>query len=199
MTTIDREGSRFDPATIVRPLRKLRIDISANLDDDEQELDENTPAMYSEDTNDLFNASHAKRILLEAKDLRVLKLKFPTYGLFYAAEDLDLDPVPLRSVLGSLTFSHLYELAPGNCAVSGGNLIDILLRHKKILRRLSLSSMQLYDGDSWLAVFTRLVGQLPNLGMIESETYLIMKVAWTPLTLTIQLLGYVESRRSGMP
>lgn len=102
-------------------------------------------------------------MLEEARELHVLKLRFPkyessgSYGLTYIAE-----------VLGSAQISHLYELAIRQCFTTSHYLKDFIFSHKATLRRLALWDIYLVDpSDSWQQVFKDIAGQLPQLCKIK--------------------------------
>lgn len=74
----------------------------------------------------------------------------------------------LEPVLQDITYPHLYELGLSQCEVHTGYLIDLCMRHKSTLRRLSLCDILLLDDrSSFREILTRLSGQLPNLRTVE--------------------------------
>lgn len=105
-------------------------------------------------------------ILSTAKDLRVLKSQLPSWHGFQAEEP---DYSDLEDCLQDTTWSSLYELSLNGCVVQAQYLIDLCMRHKATLRRLSLSDIVLLDGDDvdWKDVLTSLSGQLPELRKIK--------------------------------
>lgn len=112
----------------------------------------------------LFRKGYLRRLLARALELRVLKLQLPVARLHSPLPD----KARLELALRDITYPHLYEIALCQCETRGSFLVDLLLRHKATLRRLSLSNMTLVGGRStWRSVFTKVGGQLPRLCMVK--------------------------------
>lgn len=123
--------------TLVRPLRRLRLYLQADApeEDDEEEPDDDEPdyeQMFHHFDEVLNDNSH--EILSAASNLRVLKLQLPDWRYHDHVEDKygQLEPVS-RDV----TYPHLYELSLSHCEVHAEYLIDLCMRQKSTLRRLS--------------------------------------------------------------
>ena len=149
---------------LVRPLRRLRLYLQADApeEDDKEEPDEHEPdyEQIFHQFNDFLD-SHADEILSAARNLRVLKLELPHWRYHDHIED---QYAQLEPVLRDITYPHLYELSLRHCEVHANYLVDLCMRHKATLRRLSLTDILLLDDhSSFREVFTRLSGQLPNL------------------------------------
>lgn len=151
---------------LMRPLRQLRILSPAwsREEDSDSEPDSDFDFDSEVDLHDterllqhmmFFEKGVARKVLAEARELRVLKLKLPPE-----------DPVrfaPLGPTLKGILFPHLYELALSQCSVTGDFLVNLLLRHKT-LRRITLRDIRLLEySTGWRDVFTKLSGQLPQL------------------------------------
>lgn len=94
-----------------------------------------------------------------ASELRVLKLIMPM---------LAGGPAFLRTrdVIPEKTWPKLRELGLSDFETTEGDLVDLLLRHKESLRRLSLSHLDLVAGE-WESAFRRIGGKLPKLRKIK--------------------------------
>jgi hypothetical protein len=155
--------------TLVQPLRRLRLYLQADApgEDDEEEHDDLEPdyeQIYSQFL-DFFENGHAHEIMSAASNLRVLKLQLPKWNYHDHIEDTYAQ---LEPILRDITYPHLYELSLSQCEVHADYLIDLCMRHKSTLRRLSLSDILLLDDhSSFSEVFTRLSGQLPKLRKVE--------------------------------
>ena len=108
----------------------------------------------------VYERGYFLKVLAEARELRVLKLKLPRWapngGLF--------EYIRLDRTLRHAHFPHLYELALSQCAAKGGWLVAFLLRHKETLRRITLFNMSLDKvRPKWRGVFTTLSCQLSDL------------------------------------
>jgi hypothetical protein len=168
---------------LVRPLRRLRLLIQAwppeDHDSSESEEESDTgsdPDVHADPEKELTSVSEIRQrsvqlfqdgpvygILLEARELRVLKLELPQWD-----PQGEPDYVRLDHTLLDIHFPHLYELALSQCAVTGDWFFDFLLRHKATLRRLSMSEMSLVEvRPSWREVFTRISCQLPHLNTVN--------------------------------
>jgi hypothetical protein len=150
--------------TLVRPLRRPRLYVQA---DAPEEDDEEEPYELEPDYEQIFHQFnehlnfHAHEMFSAASNLRVLKLQLSSWQYHNHVEDKygQLEPV-LRDV----TYPHLYELSLSQCEVRADYLVDLCMRHKATLRRLSLTDILLLDDhSSFREVFARLSGQLPKL------------------------------------
>lgn len=110
------------------------------------------------------SAAYYKRGLLAkwlatATQLRMLKLRM--WHKDFA------DPYAVMAdVLGNTTWPKLRELGLSEFSTSENFLVDLLLRHKSSLRRLSLSDIYLSEG-AWESVFERLGGKLQKLRKVK--------------------------------
>ena len=158
--------------SLVRPLRRLRLYLQADLTDEDDEDEDEEPDEHEPDYEQMYHQFHdyflngqAQEILSAATNLRVLKLRLPNWRYHDHVEDSygQLEPT-LRDVI----YSHLYELSLSQCEVHADYLVDLCMRHKATLRRLSLSDILLLDDhSSFREVFTRLSGQLPELRQVH--------------------------------
>lgn len=155
---------------LVRPLRRLRLFTLVEPPDQEDQdgeidYEEPDPEDFQLLVDDIFNSGNLHEILLEARDLRVLKLQLPhwidpdTGGPMYTTLDLSLK---------NITWPHLYELSLSSCEMRSDYLVDLCLRHKSTLRRLSFFDLQTSDwGTSWKEILTSLSGKLPELRLMK--------------------------------
>lgn len=103
-------------------------------------------------------------LLRKAKGLRDLKLSF--YRGWCEPGEIAFMGAELKDALRDTHFTHLYELGLAHCTTSEGYLIELLLRHKDTLRRLSLSEIQLRHG-TWEHFFQIIGGKLPALRAVK--------------------------------
>ena len=124
---------------LVRPLRRFRLLIQAwppeafrgsqELPESES-VDADTLLAVRLESVSVFEEGHARKVLAEARELRVLKLELPQWnpnGGFAKYVRLD-------RALRDIHFPHLYEIACSQCAIKGDWLVDFILRHKATLR-----------------------------------------------------------------
>lgn len=123
---------------LAQPLRRLRLYLGGEPpeEEDEDEPDEGEPdheQLFHQFNDSLSTPAH--EILSAASNLRILKLQLPKWLYHDYVEDTygQLEPI-LRDV----TYPHLYELHLSHCEVHADYLVDLCLRHKAALRRLSL-------------------------------------------------------------
>jgi hypothetical protein len=158
--------------TLVGPLRRLRLFIQAWPAEPQHGSD--YPEWTAEDVAILpavrqqsisvFEEGHARKVLAQARELRILKLELPQWDPHGGSVRYPR----LDRTLRDLHFPHLYELALSQCAAKGDWLVDFLLRHKATLRRISLVRMFLAKVRlSWRDVFTRISCQLPHLHRVN--------------------------------
>ena len=146
---------------VVLPLRRLLLDIQIE-SNFEARNDEGFRRTWADDMADaVIKTGSLTKMLAEAANLRVLKLH-----LWERPYDC---PSPyLEDALEDIHFSHLYDLAIGGCMTKTQYLIDVLLRHKATLRRLSISDIHLVDpGRNWPSFFDAIAGKLPNLRKVK--------------------------------
>lgn len=145
---------------VVRPLRRLRMLIQFDTDTIEFEDWGADNMLY------LARMNNFRELLAEARDLRVLNLHLPVE---YQDDPDKRSGARLDYAIGDVTFAHLYELTMGGCEVEAEFLVDLILRHKATLRRLSLGWVSLINRGvtPWRTVFTRLSGQLPKLYFVS--------------------------------
>ena len=106
---------------------------------------------------------HEKGLLAQwlglAHEIRVIKI------MAYSV-DLDRPNARLERSLGRTTWPKLRELGLSHFSTTENELVDLLLRHAKSLRRLSLSFIYLTEG-SWESVLMRIGGKLPKLKKVK--------------------------------
>jgi hypothetical protein len=160
------ELSSSDFLALVRPLRRLRIltHVSLPLDDTELECGRIPDAQY------VARAKQFRELFAEARNLRILNLELHLISRFSPGNKMPRG-ARLEDAIGDTTYSHLYELSIGHCEVEAGFLIDLILRHKATLRRLSLFDISLTNEGptaiDWRTVFTTLSAQLPHLRIVR--------------------------------
>lgn len=159
---------------LVQPLRRLRMFTQMTTpnptqDDEVDKLHLGITQMQF-DCEQNFADGYLHEILSSATELRVLKLGMPQWRPMPPWNDGNDDPLYSRLdwALGEIVYPHLYELSISDCEVDEEYLVDLILRHKATLRRLSLSNISLLDfGASWVEIFTRLSCQLPQLRCLK--------------------------------
>lgn len=155
---------------LVQPLRRLRLFSFAEPPDREDrylEFDDDDPGVEQTSflSDDILEAGHLRELLSAAKDLRVLKLQLPNWDYFTGEGPIY---TLLAPCLQDITWPHLYELSLSCCAVPADFLVDLCLRHKATLRRLSLYNIQLMEWENgWKEVLTRLSGHFPELRQVK--------------------------------
>ena len=165
---------------LVRPLRRLRIAIHAlpprrvqcgdlydsdrddDIDDDDNEAGEGEGPRNAQY---VVRMNHLRELLAEAHELRVLNLQ-PALNDVHVRS---FGGARLEDAVGDAIYSHLYELSISMCEVETKYLVDLILRHKATLRRLSLCSLHLTtkDQSDWQTIFTMLSAQLPRLHVVK--------------------------------
>jgi len=145
---------------LIKPLRRLRFVLSAANPDYNAVGDEYA---LLEEQSDLLKAGGLYRLLKDATELRVVKFSFQAEVLEAESTFMSMDHA---HVFRDLTFPHLYELRLSNCLMSMEYLLDLLLRHKDTLRRLSISYAQLSTGD-WHTCFAEIGGKLTALKSVK--------------------------------
>lgn len=155
---------------LVQPLHRLRLFTSVvtpDLTDQDYEFDLEDPGADETQwaVDDVLEEGNLHELLSTAKDLRVLKLEMPSWdfhggeGPFYSR---------LESSLQDIHWPHLYELSLSSCEMRSDYLVDLCLRHKSTLRRLSFFDLQTSDWvTSWKEILTSLSGQLPELRLMK--------------------------------
>lgn len=99
--------------------------------------------------------------LSDAPQLRVLKLRM------YHNHFANIRPeAKLKDVVGSTTWPKLRELGINDVLTTQNELLDLLLRHKDSLRRLSLSYIYLEQG-TWVDFIQEIGGKLPKLKKVK--------------------------------
>lgn len=147
---------------LVRPLRRLRIFFQAW----PSGLTESQENELQEQATQVLNAGDVEPVLSIAREVRVLKLQLP-FPAHCSHDDVRPPYLFLNRVLDDAFYPHLYELAVGQAVLFPDDLINLLLRHRATLRRLSLSNLMLANQDSWMQVFSRPAGQLRNLKAVK--------------------------------
>lgn len=160
--TLGRSASGL--LALVRPLRRLCLGLTALPDEDDENYDveETGPEEFVDSVNELFNSGQPNQILREAKELRVLKLRLPLCLTYEMSFD-EASYADVQSLLGSVTYPHLYEFSLAHGLAHGTHFVEFLLRHKATLRRLNLSYMHFPSQETWVDVFTKIGGKLPKL------------------------------------
>lgn len=103
-----------------------------------------------------------KQYLSAAPELRVLKLSLPRFPLPW-----QWGPTGnFEDCVGDISWTKLREFGITAMDAKEDELVDFLLRHKRTLRRLSLSNLSLTQG-SWVSLFERIAGKLPNLKKVR--------------------------------
>ncbi|PPJ52494.1 hypothetical protein CBER1_10711 [Cercospora berteroae] len=97
--------------------------------------------------------------LSSGQELRVIKIRKYAPKHQYPAPDL-------QNAFGIETWPKLRELGLSDFSATEDDLVDLLLRHAKYLRRLSLSDIELLEG-SWESTFRRIAGQLTKLKKVR--------------------------------
>lgn len=92
--------------------------------------------------------------LKSASRLRTLRLSMPDSG--------DELSVQIEEIIKDTTWPELQELSLSGFDTTEGELVDLLLCHKRTLRLLSLSCIYLHHGTR-SRTWTRLAGTLPEL------------------------------------
>lgn len=152
---------------LFRPLRRLRLVLQVWPDPNEESIDDMI-TMVVDDMRETFQTGFLKQVLAGARELGVLKLALPHPGLIDSNHENPLNGFfSLRKVLDDVTYSHLYETSLSRAKVEPDHLASLLLRHKAALRRLYLADLQLVESMSWLDVFAKFTGQLPNLRKVK--------------------------------
>lgn len=158
-----REMTDSNLKALFRPLRRLRLVLQVWPDPNDESI-EDMITMVVDDMRETFQTGLLKQVLAGARELRVLKFALPNPDLFeLEQEEPFYEFFSLRRVLDDVTFPHLYEISISRVLVEADHFVSLLLRHKATLRRLSLSELQLAEPISWLDVFAKFAGQLPNL------------------------------------
>lgn len=98
-----------------------------------------------------------------ATELRVLKLKLQRDMVF-------LPETTVGDVFGKTTWPKLRELSLASMATTANEIVNLLLRHRRTLRSLSLCDMYLTE-DTWEEVWFRIGGKLPRLRKVRLHEY----------------------------
>jgi hypothetical protein len=156
---------------LVRPLRRLQLYIQTERDiEDIEDLysdpedGHNTNRWADFEACEAFETGAITEMLAEATNLQVLKLR-----LWHHRMNGDAT-ANIENALGDLHFTHLHDLAIGDCSAEPQYLVNAILRHKTTLRSLSLSNIRLLGrppGDGWRSTLTNIAGQLPNLQKVR--------------------------------
>lgn len=168
-------------AHMMAHLREFRLGLSVS----EDELD---PSIEGQDIDIGHECYHyygsgllAKWLSL-APQLRVLKLR-----MYHNHSEEPVPEARLKDVVGSTTWPKLRELGLNDMLTSEDELLDLLLRHKDSLRRLSLSYIYLQQG-SWTSFLERIGGKLPKLKKIKLRGDL-SDLEWGTYELAVPGLG----------
>ncbi|WPB01106.1 uncharacterized protein RHO25_005727 [Cercospora beticola] len=138
---------------LMTELREFRIEFTCRDDDEDQD-----PKAEVD-----IQLHHGQGLLAHwlssGQDLRVIKICTYAPKRHYPAPDL-------QNAFGTETWPKLRELGLSDFSTTEDDLVDLLLRHAKSLRRLSLSDIELLDG-SWESTFRRVAGQLTKLKKVR--------------------------------
>ena len=133
----------------LQPLHELRLGMQAW---SKKVEDEETTVLEAVES---FQDGIFHDMIADARELRVLKLGFPSGRQFEARTDLN-------QVIGSTTWPKLRELGLSRIHTTEDELVDLIFRHKDTLRRLSLSYVDFSDGCA-RSLLKRIGGKLPKL------------------------------------
>jgi hypothetical protein len=140
--------------TFLKPLRKLRLSIQHS----PPEGDDDGHPEYLYDAMEFFSSETLNNILMSLDNLRVLKLALPG--------ESGLPAIIVENVLSDVTMPHLIDFGLSTACSRDDFLAKFLLRHASTLQRLSLSDLELVEGDR-RQFFTRMANQLPKLCKIK--------------------------------
>lgn len=139
---------------LVRPLCRLRL-----LMDSTEEVD-SRGVQVTGGADIAFRIDNLRKLLAEARNLRVLALLLPKGYLLARG---GLSGAHIQNAVGDVTYQHLYELRIVDSEIDAEVLLVLILHHKATLRRLILSDLNFPNGPTtWRSVLTRINGQLPN-------------------------------------
>ncbi|KXT07641.1 hypothetical protein AC578_10182 [Pseudocercospora eumusae] len=148
---------------LMQNLRELRIGFSIYDDEPLAGVHLHEVTALRTESNEFYRRGLLAKWLGSAQNLRVLKIRMwhTEFRAPYAR---------MEDALGTTTWPKLRELGLSEFAVAEDYLVDLLLRHKDSLRRLSLSDIHLSSGalDGFV---DRVGGKLPKLRKVKLRNH----------------------------